>query len=125
MKKIIERYKNLIWVWTLICISGVAVNMMGIKGLIKDGDIRERESTIYLFASDHHKSDDKIWPFVKFIENVDLFQTYATHNYDHTEFNGVFYGFDISEFFMYMGLLAVFLFYKAYIVTPKVKVTSI
>jgi len=110
MKSIIEKYKTLIFVFVAVNLFALLVNVFDISISLGNGS--------HLFT-DTKTRDNGLWPFVPYVEDVDFYHTYGTHAHDYTEFHGIFYGYDISEFLLYIGLLVAFLIYKAYIVKPK------
>jgi hypothetical protein len=118
MKEVIQKYKKLIFVWITVCLIGTMINILDVRGYIPS---KMGETSISIFSSDNHDATQRVWPFVKFVEEVDMSRSYVTNQYNYTRFNGIFYGFDTSEMVVYILLLLGFLTYKAYIVTPAIK----
>ena len=118
MRKVISQYKKLIFFFTLINLFALATVPLGMNGRLSGSMYN-----ITLFNNSH--SDDQgseFWPLVKFVEHVDTFKYYGTHENDYTAFNGIFYGYGIEEFVLYMSILIVFLLYRGLISKDEVMV---
>jgi len=101
MKKVLKKYKILIWIWSAINVFALVVNTYEIKPKISMPN-----GNFYLFTC-YDGETGLLWPFVKF-EHVINF-TYGTSDYHFTQFNGIFYGYDIHAFLLYMVILIAFL----------------
>ena len=110
MKNVIEKYKKGIFVYVLLNCFALVVNLFQINIHTEQGS-----NTTYYFTHRILDDSNKLWPLVNF--NYE-----STEGYKISGFNGIFYQYDWSEFLLYIGLLVVFLVYKAYIVTPKTRV---
>jgi len=124
MKKTIEKYKKLIFIWGGINCFALLVNTAGINF-----EFSNRHTLVNIFYNSWKSLPEGVWPFVKFVEdhdgNSNIITTGNLGTYGYTEFNGIFYQYDISEFLLYMGILVAFLVYKAYITTPiQIKVPN-
>jgi len=115
MKEVINEYRKLIWIWTIVCTTGLLIRILKLTGDINVPHVK-LFTTLGGYYSD--QNDKGFWPLVKFIKHHDTSSTYGHHGNDYTSFNGIFYGFDISEFIVYMLILIGFLIYKAYIAKP-------
>lgn len=105
MKEVIEKYKKFVFVYTLINLFALLVNLFNIKGNFVNGFILTSRSF-----------NRGTWPFVSYIDTY-----YKGSSSGPTYFTGIFYQYDISEFLLYMGILLSFLIYKAYIIVPQIK----
>ena len=116
MKKVIERYKKFIFIYVLINLFALGINII-------DLDIRSSTHDLefyYLTNNDNLSNNvQHFWPFVNFIYRKNHFYNWANHNNDYTTFNGIFFSYDISEFIFYIAILFVFLFYRSYIQDKK------
>jgi hypothetical protein len=121
MKKIIEKYKKFIFIYVLVNLFALGINLV-------DLDFRSSSNRFdfYYLTNYERLSDnlDHFWPFVKFAEFHDTFNNWGNHNHDYTNFNGIFYHYDISEFIFYIVLLFAVLFYKSYIHEKKIVVPA-
>lgn len=70
----------------------------------------------YYFTHTITNEPNKLWPFVDYtyFKGVNKYLVL-------TGFNGIFYQYDITDFLFYMGLILLFLFYKAYIAPQALK----
>jgi hypothetical protein len=116
MEKVIETYKKFIFIYIVINCFALFVNIFGIEGSVNSDHDPYNAMKINIFTSKWHTSyKNGFWPFISFVEDVDLFRSYGTHEYDYTKFNGIFYQYDISEFICYILILIGCLVYKVYI----------
>jgi len=124
MKIVIERYKKLIFVYVLFNCFALVVNLFNVDANSKSyGEFaynpfrRVSRTTTYFLTNNLEGNKNSLWPFVSYTSTV----------YDDPlitidkRFNGIFYQYDFGEFLVYIGLLFVFLIYKAYIATPPLK----
>lgn len=138
MKGVIERYKMFIFIYTLINCFALMVNVFNIDTSTSYTKLTQTSyypSLIEIHKSyilTHHVSNEsnKFWPFINFtysdfrVTNKD-YRGIPVEATSHEGFSGIFYEYDVSEFVLYIGVLISFLIFKAYIITPKIKIPQI
>ncbi len=107
----------------LMCINSFAliVNVLEIKGSIKDGRCPDYMSHYLLSDGDWSKSfsgyygenryQQNFWPFVKFSKHSEG-SYYCYGGRDRKEFCGIFRYYDYSEFFIYSALVLLGLYIR-------------
>ena len=104
MKEIVYKYRKLIWIWVVAHATMLAFNLLNIRG---------GNSGAHLFTDYYSNPQRDLWPFVKFAETNYGSTMYGGSHEQVDKFHGIFYQYDWTEFLLYVGLLVVFLTYKA------------
>ena len=110
MKEIVYKYKKLIGIWVVVHATILTINLFDIRG-------GHWPNTL---LTDYNKYPSTIlWPFVKFAETHITENPYGVPLEKREVFHGIFYGYDFTEFLLYIGLLVVFLTYKVVMVKEQ------
>lgn len=113
MKKVIEKYKKFIFIYSLINCFALVVGLFNL-----DPSFNVGTEIIHLLGGGSNSSDH-LWPFVPFYYTIS--EGYLS---GYGVFKGIFYQYGVAEFLLYMGILLFSLIYKAYIAKPVLKSVS-
>ena len=94
MKNTIHRYRKLIWIWTVLCLIGLAGGLYAADGTAHDvGNWR-----ISILNNDK-RPENSFWPMVEFITQDQGIYNPDTRQwrYQTKNFGGFFCGFDIAD----------------------------